>query len=492
VRRRLRRAPGVPVGRLVVAGLAVAGLAGAGLAGAGPAGSSPAGGTPVAGSSRLSGVPAPRPLARAAAGRAFARPPTTAECENQMGIACYSPAQLQTAYGLTPLYAEHRRGRGSTIVIVDSFGSPQIRSDLATFDRGFHLPAPPRLQIIHPAGAPPRYQPGNPTMVSWAQETSLDVEYAHAMAPAANLLLVETPVAETEGATGFPQIVKAETYVVDHRLGDVISQSFGATEETFPTAGSLLRLRGAYQAAARAGVSVLAASGDEGASGLKSDGQSYYDKKVVEWPASDPLVTAVGGTALHLTASGAASRPATVWNETAAYGEPSASGGGVSEYFGRPTYQNGVQGVVHDRRGIPDVSLSAAVNGGAIVYLGPDAAGAGYAAGYQVFGGTSEATPLFAGIVAIADQVARLTKGLGHDLGALDPLLYRMAAAHDTGLVDVTSGTNTVSFYVGGEQRTVTGYRAVAGDDLASGLGTIYAARFVPQLVATARQVAGG
>ena len=98
-------------------------------------------------------------------------------------------------------------------------------------------------------------------MVGWAQETSLDVQYSHAIAPGANILLVETPVAETLGVEGFPQIVRAENFVVNHHLGNVISQSFGAPEAGFPSAGSILDLRSAYKNAARHGVSVLAGIG---------------------------------------------------------------------------------------------------------------------------------------------------------------------------------------------------------------------------------------
>ena len=126
-------------------------------------------------------------------------------------------------------------------MIVDSYGSPTIQSDLATFDAQFGLPAPPSFKIIQPAGAVPPYDPNDSTMIGWAGETTLDVEWSHSIAPGANILLVETPVAETEGVAGFPQIVKAENYVINHHLGQVISQSFDATEETFPSAASLLR-----------------------------------------------------------------------------------------------------------------------------------------------------------------------------------------------------------------------------------------------------------
>jgi subtilase family serine protease len=164
------------------------------------------------------------------AGRAQANPPTTADCEKAYKVACYQPSQIRQAYDLAPVYASGVTGRGTTIVIVDSFGSPTIRNDLSVFDRAFGLPAPPRLTIIQPAGTVPGYDPNNSDMVGWAGETTLDVEYAHTIAPGASILLVETPVSETEGVHGFPQIVAAEEYVIRHHLGDVISQSFSATE----------------------------------------------------------------------------------------------------------------------------------------------------------------------------------------------------------------------------------------------------------------------
>ena len=133
-------------------------------------------------------------------------------------------------------------------------------------------------------------------------------------------------------------------------------------------------------------------------------------------------------------------------------------------------------GAVGNWRGNPDISMSAAVDGSALVFL--DAEAAQGPAGYYLIGGTSEATPEFAGIVAIADQVA------GHGLGLINPALYRMEAAHDAGIVDVTSGTNTVTFPQDGGVHTVQGWDAVNGYDLASGVGTIDAAQFVPELVA--------
>ena len=420
-------------------------------------------------------------------GHSSSQPPTTADCEAAFGVACYEPNQIQRAYNLPALYHKAVTGKGATIVIVDSFGSPTITNDLATFDQQFGVPAPPSFKIIRPAGNIPRYNSSNSEMVSWAGETSLDVEYAHAVAPGASILLVETPVAETEGIIGFPQIVKAEEYVINHHLGDVISQSFSATENPFPSKASLDALRGAYTDAYQNHITVLAASGDDGATDVGQDGQTFYTFPVTSWPASDPLVTGVGGTQLHLGANGSRLSPDTVWNDT--YNpsaqefivgdsgpSPLAAGGGKSKFFPRPAYQNPVRNVVGQHRGVPDISMSAACNGAVDVYQ----SFGGQPAGWYPTCGTSEATPLFAGIVALADQVAH------HPLGLINPALYLMAAQHEHGLVDVTSGNNTVSFIQGGREHTVHGFSAGPGYDLASGLGTVNAESFVPELASLA------
>jgi subtilase family serine protease len=414
------------------------------------------------------------------------QPLTTAQCEAKYHIACYQGPELQVAYNLAPLFRRGITGAGETIVIVDSYGSPTIRHDLAVYDAQYGLPAPPSFTIIQPAGPVPPFKK-NSDFEGWAGETTLDVEAAHTIAPGANILLVETPVSETEGVTGFPQIVRAENYVIDHNLGDVISQSFGATEETFPNAASVMALRSAYLNAAAHGVTVLAATGDDGVTDVGLNQVTYYTYRVVDWPPSDPLVTAVGGTQLHLDAAGNRTSPDTVWNDTynvaqneLAYGNagpnPDATNGGVSSIFPRPWYQNGAASVVGNARGVPDITMSAACNGAVQNYQSFP----GSPAGWYLSCGTSEATPLFAGIVALADQVA------GHRLGLINPALYAMKAANAPGLVPVTSGNNTVTFTQDGHTYTIVGYQARRGYNLASGLGTVNAAEFVPTLAAYA------
>ena len=393
-------------------------------------------------------------------------PISTTNCQADFGIACYTPLQYDTAYNINALHNAGITGAGRTIVIVDSFGSPTIANDVAQFDAQFGLP--PVNLTIDQFGTIPPYDPTDPTMQGWAIETSLDVEYAHAMAPGAKIVLAETSVAETEGTVGFPEMMNAEQSLINQGVPDVITQSFGATENTFPgfdsgDFSSLLNLRYAFKDAFLHGVTVLAGSGDDGATNADVNG-NLYPMPVNSWPSSDPLVTSVGGTQLSLDNNGNRLSPDVVWND--GFG---ASGGGESAVFSRPLFQIGVRNVVGAQRGTPDISMSAAVDGAAWVYI---SAGGFGAPGWQLVGGTSEASPIFSGIVAMADQVA------GHRLGDINPALYALGALSQhnvpTGLVDVTSGN--ISF------AGVTGPNATTGYDMASGWGTIDANKFVHAL----------
>jgi subtilase family serine protease len=220
---------------------------------------------------------------------------------------------------------------------------------------------------------------------------------------------------------------------------------------------------------------------------VEQDGETYYTYPTVNWPPSDPLVTGVGGTQLHLNAAGQHTSPDTVWNDTYdvatnqfIFGNngpnPLAGGGGKSIFFARPSYQDSVKNVVGKARGVPDISMSGACNGAVDVYQ----SFGGEPAGWYPTCGTSEATPLFSAVVALADQVA------GHGLGLINPALYQLSAEHAPGIVDVTSGNNTVSFTQNGKLYTIKGYSATKGYDLASGVGTVNGAYFVPELARAA------
>jgi len=381
-----------------------------------------------------------------------------------------SPAQAWAAYNLGPLLRAGINGRGQTIAVVDPFGSPAIAHDAAVFDKRFGLP-PLSLRVIQPAGAVPRYRPTG-ERIGAAGETTLDVEWAHAMAPGAKILLVETPAAENEGRSGFPQIVRAEKYVVSHHLAGVISQSFGATEPTFRSSAVIQALRGAYRLAAKPGyrVTVVASTGDSGAAGMTYSTRNFFTTPEVSWPASDPLVTAIGGTQLAPADGATRLGPGQAW---------SGSGGGRSAVFTRPAYQDGVAGIVGQHRGIPDISMDASCVTAAAVY-GNNGNYPAAPPGWSTACGTSLAAPMFAGIVALAAQQA------GHTLGAINPALYRLAAAHAPGIVDVVHGDNGFTFSSHGKTHIVPGFHAQRGYDLVSGLGTIDAARFVPELAKAA------
>ena len=426
-------------------------------------------------------------------------PWTTSLCESALHIACFGPDQVRAAYNEAPLFSKGITGKGSTIVIVDSFGSPTIKNDLHVFDTQFGYPDPPSFKVIAPAGPIPAFDPNDPAMSGWAGETTLDVEYAHTIAPGASIVLAETPDAETEGVTGFPNMIKSELAVLQHpeRFGikgkaTVISQSFGATEETFTSFKQLAPLRAAYIEAARKGVSVLASTGDDGATNATLDGD-FFTTPVTGWPATDPLVTAVGGTQIRQDVSGNFSQ--VTWNDTfdvplqqAFTGtdgpNPFSTGGGVSEFFSLPSYQRGVAHTIASAigsphganlpRAIPDISMSGACDGAVTFYYSFDPS----LAGWHLVCGTSEAAPEFSGIVALAAQVAH------HSLGLVNPRLYALLARHAPGLVDVTSGNNTVAFTQGNPPQnfTVQGYSAKRGYDLATGVGTLNAALFVPEL----------
>jgi subtilase family serine protease len=311
-------------------------------------------------------------------------------------------------------------------------------------------------------------------------ETALDVEWAHAMAPEANILNVTTNPAETQGVQGLPAMMNAEQFIVDNHQATVITQSFGTTEEAFGSTQSLLNLRHAFTSAAANGVTVLASSGDGGTAnaGLTPvPNPVTFPFPTVIWPASDPLVTAVGGTYLctdPVTGTGVDS----VDPPTNCQANPGVreigwidSGGGFSNIFAKPSYQDTLPAAstpIGDMRGVPDVAFQASSRTGPLVY----ATGAG-AGGWFIVGGTSCSSPQFAGLVAIADQIA------GHGLGLINPTLYQLAAGpnYATYFYDVTTGNNQAD-------PDVPGYPATTGWDPVTGLGTPNAATLVPALAA--------
>ncbi len=365
--------------------------------------------------------------------------------------------QVQNAYGLTPILNAGYTGAGQTIIIIDSFGSPTIAQDLRTFDADYGLPDPPSFTVLAPLGTVP-FDPNNNDQVGWAFETTLDVEWAHAMAPGANIVLLTSPVSETEGVQGMPEFLALEKYALQHNLGKIISQSWGATENTlFDAAGQQVfdDFEDFYQEAAKKNVTVLASAGDGGSSNVDVNFNDY-PFPTVNFPASSPFVTSVGGTSLYADASGRYQYEI-VWDDHYL----GATGGGVSQQFSEPSYQYSlpasVQTTLNNYRGIPDVAYNADPNTAILVYLsflGPSNAG------YYFIGGTSEGSPQWAGIIADANQLA------GHPLGFLNPKLYAIGGESRL-FHDITFGSNAFNGFSG-----VPGFSATPGWDLTTGWGT--------------------
>jgi subtilase family serine protease len=381
--------------------------------------------------------------------------PSPSQCVAAYGLACYTPSEIRAAYNVPSRDA----GAGQTIVIVDAYGSPTIVNDLHVFDQTFGLPDP-TLNIIYPGGSPTFNPLQNHSEVGWAEETSLDVEWSHAIAPEATIDLVIA--ANNNGNV----LNNAEAYVVANHLGNVMSMSFGAPEGAIAGGGNNLQLQQAhqvYQQAQAAGITVLASAGDNGAT-------NGYATPNALFPASDPLVTAVGGTDLFMSDSGAY-QSETVWNDSdpalcpfgCDYGPFGATGGAPSSIFAAPSYQAKVTGSA--MRTTSDVSYNASVYTAVMVYLSVP----GVPAGFYFFGGTSEGAPQWAGIVALADQAA------GHALGFLNPTLYALAGtrAYAKDFHDVTVGNN--GFFG-------PGFTAGKGYDLPTGLGTPDVANLIATL----------
>jgi subtilase family serine protease len=358
------------------------------------------------------------------------------------------------------------------VCIIDSYGSPTLVSDLKTFDAGYGLPDPPSIKQLAPLGSV-SFNPNDATQVGWAEETSLDVQWSHALAPDANIVVLTSPVAETQGVPGMPEFYALEQYALNHHLGKIISQSWATTENTLFNKSSrfvLNQFEQLYQRAANEHVSVFASSGDAGVSNPDVNG-NIYPFPTVGFPASSLLVTAVGGTSLYADTNGNYQRE-TVWNNNPNI-DFSATGGGVSQYFKEPDYQKNslpasVQKVLKGHRGLPDISYNADPYTSVPVYLGFLG---GNNNAFYLFGGTSEGSPQWAGITADANQYAH------HPLGFLNPMLYSIGK-HPS-LVkevyhDITVGNNAT----GG----LPGYSATPGWDLATGWGTPKAAALVKVL----------
>jgi subtilase family serine protease len=401
-------------------------------------------------------------------------PPSDAKCRSVGSHRpCYSPQEIRNAYNVTPVLNAGYDGTGQTIVIIDSFGSPTIASDLHTFDVGYGLPDPPSLTVLAPLGTVP-FDPNGPNGTGdefgWAAETSLDVEWSHAMAPGANIVLMTSPVDETEGVQGLPEFLQLEQYAVNHHLGKIISQSWAATENTlFDDAGHgvINSFERFYRSLVDKHVTVFSSSGDSGSANIDVNGNNF-PFPTVNYPSSSRWVTSVGGTGLTADTSGNY-QSENVWNN----GPGSATGGGISQIFEEPAYQKNnlpgsTQTLLNHHRGIPDISINANPRTSILIY----ASFPGIAPGFYRIGGTSEGSPLWAGIIADGNQWA------GHPLGFLNDKLYAIgnSDAAASAYHDITVGNNA--------NQGIPGYSAGPGWDAATGLGTPNVAVLLADLIA--------
>jgi subtilase family serine protease len=376
-------------------------------------------------------------------------------CQTTTPAGCYGPDQIRAAYGVDNLARFGLDGRGSTIVIVDAFQSPTIQHDLDTFDALWGLPDA-TVNIIAPQGLTP-FDQNDPNQVGWAGEITLDVEWAHAIAPKAKLDLV---LAKSNDDAN---ILAATKFAVDHSLGDVISQSFGEAEQCMDPA--LLKAQHKlFQQATRKRITLLASAGDQGSAQPTCDGTSFF--KAASTPATDPNVTAVGGTILDADGTTGAYHSETTWNEP---DFAAAGGGGYSVLYREPAYQ--VFSQRSHMRAVPDVSYNAAIIGGVLAVWSSSGQGADLV---FRFGGTSAGSPQWAGLVALADQIRH------GRIGMINDTLYALSLSRHTYNAvfhDVTTGDNTYHGDV-----TVPGFAATRGWDAATGLGTPKADRLVPIL----------
>lgn len=332
-----------------------------------------------------------------------AKPPIHVRPEATTSPQGYAPSQIRHAYGIDTL---SQTGAGQIIAIVDAYGDPTLQSDLNTFSTKFGLPLT-TVRFLYPQGVPRKTDGG------WALETALDAEWAHAIAPAATLLVVVTT------NSSLSNLLAGVTAAVNAGASQV-SMSWGANE--FSSESS-------YDSYFNVpGVSFTAASGDSGAG--------------VIWPAASPFVTSVGGTTLTLDASG------NVTNETAWSG----SGGGQSAYYPEPSYQTNFQ--TTGKRGVPDVAYDADPNTGFSVYMSTAYQGR---KGWFVVGGTSAGAPQMAAIIALANS-ARATS-LPSALAAFYQLNYVSNAYFN----DIIFGCNVTNGGVAPYTCASTGYDFVTG-----------------------------
>ena len=444
---------------------------------------------------------------------------------------CPTPQQMRHAYGIDELA---QQGEGQTIVLVDSFGSPTAANDLAFFAQTFNLGTPDFEQVF-PNGKPGfengdgtatgqgSGQNGPSSAAGWAGEANLDVQWSFAMAPKAHIVLLATNTAETQGVPGLPAAMSAIDWAINkYPSGTVFSMSFGTSESAFG-GGSAAQQFAKYDETFKRGIAkgdtFFASSGDNGSTGVERshrqgtvspDPQSSY-------PTASPYVTSVGGTQrqidwtwhptgldVPITSDPVTPRNPEWWDWTAggnseAVGqEPGfqlVTGGGPSNVYPRPSYQDSVAPVVGEHRGTPDLAWNMAINGGAITYRSyfPGAAGP---PSWVLFGGTSASSPQVAAVVALANQ-ARKEADKG-PIGDLNKAIYSPSFDKAVAFRDIvpetygpqpsaTLASNRLWDITPDEPLTldpVAGFATTPGYDMTTGFGSPAGQGFIDQVVA--------
>jgi subtilase family serine protease len=375
-------------------------------------------------------------------------------------VFCYTPQEYQVAYGAAALLSHGIDGRGETVAMPELAHTPargvtftDIRRDLASFDKRFGLPAA-RLRVVNTiAHARTPYLAG--------VEEVEDTEIVHAIAPGASLEVILVPQSAVATAANFTTAVTEVVRTGIAQGAAVISISASGGEDLF-TPAEVARVHSAVVQARDHHVTVVASTGDTGAVDDPHFGTAPV--KEVSLPGSDPLVLAAGGTTLDASYRTGAYKGEMAWNSFT-----DATGGGFSHLFARPSYQDGVAGI-RATRGVPDVAADANNLTGMALAFGDG--------GTVPAQGTSAATPLWAAVIALADQEA------GHPLGFVNPAIYRIArgGAYHRAFHDVVTGDNSVML----PSRVVVGYQAGPGWDPATGWGSPNAQALVPLLAQSA------
>jgi hypothetical protein len=398
-----------------------------------------------------------------------------------------APGDFATIYDVNALYSRGIDGTGQSIAVLGQTDLYNNGSDITAFRSASGLPANPPMVVLVPGSSDPGVVSAD------IVEASLDVEWSGAVAKNATIIFING------GSSG---VLKAFQYAIANNTAPVISISYGLCEAKWGSV-NLNAFANLAQEADTQGQTIMADAGDTGAADCDAPSSTVTvatQGLAVSAPASFPYVTGMGGTEFNegsgmywaaatngadVYPSALSYIPEVVWNDISSPSNPDhdlwAGGGGASAYFSKPTWQTGT-GVPNDNaRDVPDLSLNSSFfHDGSLICVEASCV-SGFRDSNQHLtaeGGTSVATPCFAGIVALINQYMNTPKGQGN----INPILYSMAASTPAAFHDITTGNNMVPCQAGttdcpngGE----IGYSAGIGYDQASGLGSIDAFNLV-------------